>query len=328
MPKLNNFGETQNIEITILVDNRADLLLDSTDTVKRFTDKPLLAEHGFSALVDLKDAGVRVLWDAGMTRIALLENAERMEIDLSTVDVIALSHGHGDHYAAMTDVVERVAVHPSSREWDADATLEEMERWAAGKPVPLVVHPHVLHERWGIDEENGKMHGPHIIPHREWTGVGADIIPSEKPFQLGPGCWVTGTIPRLSLESVGIPKDMAYREGSEFIPDFLEDDQAIVINIREKGLIVLSGCAHSGIVNTVNYAREISGVEKVWAIMGGFHLGRAKVEDIQYTIDEIKKVNPEMVIPMHCTGFEAINAFASQMPEVFVPGSVGMRCLF
>ena len=100
--------------ITVLVDNRADLLVKSTDTVKRFTEQPLLAEHGFAALIDLKDAGpptggTRILWDAGMTQTALLENARRMEIDLSTIDVIALSHGHGDHTAAMTEV------HPGHR---------------------------------------------------------------------------------------------------------------------------------------------------------------------------------------------------------------------
>lgn len=327
MSKIKNFGETTNLEITILVDNRADLMLKSTDTVKRFTDKPLLAEHGFSALIDLKPAGVRILWDAGMTRIALPENAERMEIDLSTVDAIALSHGHGDHYAAMTDVIEKIAVRPISREWDADATVEEMENWAAGHPVPLVAHPHVFRERWGIDKA-GKKHGPHIVPRRVWEAAGARLTLSETPSQLGPGCWTTGAIPRLSSESAGIPTNLAYRQGSEFIPDYLEDDQAIVINVKGKGLIVLSGCAHSGIVNTTNYAREISGVDKVWGVLGGFHLGRANADDIQYAIDEIKKLNPEIVVPMHCTGFEAINQFAIQMPGAFVAGAVGMRCLF
>ena len=147
MSKLENFGETTNVEITVLVDNRADLMLKSTDTVKRFTDKPLLAEHGFSALVDLKAAGVRILWDAGFTRIALLENAERMEIDLSTIDKIALSHGHHDHYAAMTDVIEKIAIRPSSREWDANATVEEMKSWIAGHHVPLIAHPAVFRGR-------------------------------------------------------------------------------------------------------------------------------------------------------------------------------------
>ena len=86
-----DFGQTQNVTVTVLVDNRADLITKSTETVKYFTDKPLLAEHGFAALIDLKDAGVRILWDAGITDAALLENMQRMEIDPAIIDVVALS---------------------------------------------------------------------------------------------------------------------------------------------------------------------------------------------------------------------------------------------
>ena len=131
MSKIGNFGETRDVEITVLVDNRADLMLKSTDTVKRYTDEPLLAEHGFSALIDLKAAGVRILWDAGITRTAFAENAKRMEIDLTTVDKIALSHGHGDHYAAMTDVIKEIAGRPDFQEWDKDVTAEDIEDWIA-----------------------------------------------------------------------------------------------------------------------------------------------------------------------------------------------------
>jgi len=198
MNRLDDFGETQNVEITVLVDNRADLMLKSTDTVKRYTDEPLLAEHGFAALVDLIDDGARILWDAGVTRIALLENAERMEIDLTTIDKIALSHGHSDHYAAMTDVLKRVAGHPASREWDENVTVEEIRNWTESLKVPLILHPAVLRERWGIDKEKGKKHGPFTTPYAEWEAAGAKIILSEGPYQLGPGCWTTGAVPRLT----------------------------------------------------------------------------------------------------------------------------------
>jgi glyoxylase-like metal-dependent hydrolase (beta-lactamase superfamily II) len=112
MDKIKNFGHTQTATITVLVDNRADLIVKSTDTVRRYTKEPLLAEHGLAALIELgdrsdrSDAGVRILWDAGMTHIALLENMRRMQIDPATIDVIALSHGHGDHTAAMTEVIK------------------------------------------------------------------------------------------------------------------------------------------------------------------------------------------------------------------------------
>jgi len=108
----------------------------------------------------------------------------------------------------------------------------------------------------------------------------------------------------------------------------LDDDQSIVINLKGKGLVVLTGCAHSGVVNTVNYAKEISGVGRVHAILGGFHLGRAKDEEIQRTIDAVKEMNPALVVPSHCTGFKAISQFAQQMADEFVLGTVGTKYLF
>jgi len=181
MSEIEHFGETQNVEITVLVDNRADLMVTSTDTVKRYTDEPLLAEHGFAALVDLKDAGMRILWDAGLTRTAFMENVERMEIDLTTIDKIALSHGHSDHFGAMTDVLKEIAGHPSYQEWDEDVTAEEIHNWIESRKAPLIAHPAVFRERWGIDEEGGKKYGPNVVPRDEWEAAGANLILSEGP---------------------------------------------------------------------------------------------------------------------------------------------------
>jgi 7,8-dihydropterin-6-yl-methyl-4-(beta-D-ribofuranosyl)aminobenzene 5'-phosphate synthase len=135
-------------------------------------------------------------------------------------------------------------------------------------------------------------------------------------------------VPRRSFEVSGRPTRLYYRQGSEFIPDDLEEDQAVVINLKDKGLVVLSGCAHSGIVNTVGYAREFTGVETVYAVMGGFHLARAEDDEIDRTIDFIKSLNPTYVIPSHCTGFRAISRFALEMPDEFIEGVVGTTYLF
>jgi 7,8-dihydropterin-6-yl-methyl-4-(beta-D-ribofuranosyl)aminobenzene 5'-phosphate synthase len=327
MSIIEDFGQTQEVEITVLVDNRADLLVKSTDTVKRFTDKPLFGEHGFAALVDLKAAGVRILWDAGISQIVLLENARRMEIDLATVDKIALSHGHGDHYASMTGVIQQIAKRPEPREWPKDAPLEEIRAHAQGRRVPLIAHPAAFRERWGIAKD-GKKYGPHLVPRAEWEAAGAEIILSTGPYRLGPGCWTTGAVPRRSFERAGTPASRAYRRGDEFSRDYLDDDQSIVINLEGKGLVVLTGCAHSGVVNTVRFARELSGVDEVLAILGGFHLAPAKDDEIDRTIDEIIGLGPKVVVPSHCTGFKAITRFSQRMPDAFVLGVVGTRYLF
>ena len=321
------FGETAGVEITVLVENNADLLVGSTDTVRRFKEKPLLAEHGFAALIELEEAGLRILWDAGISTLALLENTRRMKIDLATVDLIALSHGHGDHYAAMTEVLRAIAPRPEAREWPPDASMEEIRAWATRRRVRLVAHPAAFRERWGIAKD-GRKYGPHVAPRAEWEAAGAEIVLSEGPYRLGPGCWTTGTVPRRSFEQAGTPPSRAYREGDQFQRDRLDDDQAIAINVRDKGLVVLSGCAHSGIVNTVHHATEISGVDQVHAILGGFHLAPAKDDEIERTIDEIARLQPKLVSPSHCTGFQAITRFSTRMPDQFVQGVVGTTYLF
>jgi 7,8-dihydropterin-6-yl-methyl-4-(beta-D-ribofuranosyl)aminobenzene 5'-phosphate synthase len=121
---------------------------------------------------------------------------------------------------------------------------------------------------------------------------------------------------------------MSYREGAAFVRDYTEDDQALIINVQGKGLVILSGCAHSGVVNTVNHAREISGVRQVWAILGGFHLAKADITEIERTIDEIVRFKPKMVVPSHCTGLKAVSRFAQRLPAEFKEGLVGATFLF
>jgi 7,8-dihydropterin-6-yl-methyl-4-(beta-D-ribofuranosyl)aminobenzene 5'-phosphate synthase len=151
-----------------------------------------------------------------------------------------------------------------------------------------------------------------------WEAAGAQIATSAGPYPLGPGCWTSGEVPRLSFEKSGRPLDYFYREDRKLLHDDIEDDQSIIIHVEGKGLIVQAGCAHAGIVNTIKYGQEISGVDRVWAVLGGFHLTPAGTDEIQQTIDFIKALKPELVAPTHCTGFPAISEFARQMPESFV----------
>ena len=165
-------------------------------------------------------------------------------------------------------------------------------------------------------------------PRAEWEAVGGEVILADGPSRLGPGCWSTGQVPRRSFEKMAGASAYLFRSGDAFLPDGIEDDQAIIIHVAGKGLVVVSGCAHAGIVNTVNYAREISGVDRVWAILGGFHLAPATDEEIGLTIAEIKAHAPELVAPTHCSGFQAASRFAAEMPEAFAQGVVGATYLF
>ena len=323
MRQIDDIDFVEKISLTVLVDNKANLMVESTDTIKYFTEKPLLAEHGFSVLIQVDDSEKQILWDAGVSQVALIENMKRMEIDPKTISSIALSHGHLDHYAAMTDLLNEMQLAPEDKEWGETVTKEEVEDWLAEFQIPIVAHPAAFRERWWVNDDN-KMVGPFLPPpDLEWKAAGAKIILSEEPYKLAQGCWTTGFVPRTTFEKSGRPTKLLYRNGSDFIPDELEEDQAIVINVKDKGLIVLSGCAHSGIVNTIQHAKELTGINKIYAIIGGFHLANADENEISKTVEYIKSTRPTYVIPSHCAGFQAIGQFAQEMPDEFIEGIVG-----
>jgi 7,8-dihydropterin-6-yl-methyl-4-(beta-D-ribofuranosyl)aminobenzene 5'-phosphate synthase len=326
MTKLENLGETHDATITVLVDNHADLLVRSSESVKRFTDEPLLAEHGFSALIQLPDA--TILWDAGISETALLENMKRLKLDPARIDTIAISHGHSDHTGALLNLLLATGRAPASRKWGKKVDLQEVDDWIQSRRIPLVVHPAAFRERWAIDRQ-GAYHGPNPPPSRAaWEAAGARVVLAEGPTCLAMGCWTTGQVPRRTFETAGVGSRRLYRADGGFRPDLIEDDQAIFMSVRDKGLVILAGCAHSGILNTINQAREISGIDQVWAVLGGFHLAPASDADIARTIDAIQALEPVMVVPTHCTGFAAISEFVRRMPEAFVLGAVGTKYLF
>jgi 7,8-dihydropterin-6-yl-methyl-4-(beta-D-ribofuranosyl)aminobenzene 5'-phosphate synthase len=320
-------GSVGQASITILVDNKADLLAESSERVKYFSDEPLLAEHGFSALIQLDGSEKKILWDAGVSRVALLENLRRMKLDVASIGEVALSHGHGDHTAALTELLTEIAPLPQEKEWPASFDVSGVEESMEAVRIPIVAHPSAFRERWW-QKEDGTLVGPELpAPEKAWEALGARIILSEVPHQLAPGCWTTGYVPRTSFEKAGTSKERRYRKGSQMLPDDMDDDQAVVIHVEGKGLIVLSGCAHSGIVNTIAHARERFGMDRVHAVVGGFHLAKASDEDIDRTIDYIRGLAPRLVVPCHCTGLKAVCRFAQRMPDQFVEGVVGATYL-
>lgn len=298
-------GETKNVTITTVVDNYTDVLLKSIPGVERHGPRkePLLAEHGLSMHIRLGAVGGEILLDAGYTKVALPYNLSRLEIDPTMVDQVVISHGHRDHTAALIEFLRM-----------------------AGKRMPVLVHSDAFLERWFIFPDGSRM-GPWHEDPQEWEQAGAEIVYVEGPYELAPGCLATGPVPRRTDFEEGMPIAY-YRRDGELVHDPINDDQAIVINIEGRGLVIIAGCAHSGIVNTVLYAQEISGVEEVWAVVGGFHLGDATPEKIERTIAELKAIGPRLVMPAHCTGFTATRRFAAEMASEFVLNAVGTRLAF
>jgi 7,8-dihydropterin-6-yl-methyl-4-(beta-D-ribofuranosyl)aminobenzene 5'-phosphate synthase len=217
---------------------------------------------------------------------------------------VVLSHGHFDHTGGLASVFS-----------------------GAGHQVPLVVHPDAFLQR--------RMNGPKGIaelPQLDAIALkkaGADILKRTGPSTLAAGhLLVTGEVVRKTAFETGMPGMEMFVDGA-WVPDPIRDDQAIVINVRDKGLVVLSGCAHAGIVNTVDYARKITGVDHVHAVLGGFHLtGPAFAPRIQPTIEGMQRIDPDYVVPMHCTGWDAINRFMGAMPKKCILNTVGTTYVF
>jgi len=296
------FERVDQVCVTTLVENSVNPFLKEREGVRRRRPEEgkYLAEHGWAALIETAvDGHVHtVLLDAGLSDTTLLHNMACLKLDPAAIETLVVSHGHDDHTGAVAEVAQRVT-----------------------GPFPIYVHPAAFRERWYIPPDKPRR-GPRRIEGQAWESAGGQIVTLEAPRQVSPGCIVTGSIPRTNDFELP-PKDYYYRENDAFHPETLPDDQAVVVVVKDKGLVVVSGCAHAGIVNTVHYAQEITGEERVWAIVGGFHLGPASGECVEATIAGLKAAGPVLVAAGHCTGFEALCAFARAMPDQFVPNVVG-----
>jgi 7,8-dihydropterin-6-yl-methyl-4-(beta-D-ribofuranosyl)aminobenzene 5'-phosphate synthase len=166
---------------------------------------------------------------------------------------------------------------------------------------------------------------------------GAEIHKNKNPIYLPnnhfPFILFTGQIPRETIFEKGFAFQYKVDPSNEdLIPDpLVEDDQALIPNVKEKGLIILTGCGHAGVVNTINYAKKLTGIEKIYAVLGGFHLPSDNgiyEEAIEPTLRELQKANPDHIIPWHCTGWKAINRIIDLMPGKFIQSSVGTKFTF
>ncbi|MEJ2097379.1 MAG: MBL fold metallo-hydrolase [Deltaproteobacteria bacterium] len=308
--------EVERVEIICLVDNYTDgLLYDNTDVIRRYwTDSQkgfsaiLLAEHGLSMLVKVYRGGDEhvCLLDAGLTDFCLFHNAEALGVDLEKCESVVLSHGHRDHFGGLSK-------------------LFEITR---GKKL-LVLHPEAFLERRLNNPAEKAMRIMPQLDEKKLLASGADLKKSKLPYYLASGTILaTGAVKRTTDFEKGFPHAEAKIDGDWRI-DPVQDDQCLVVKLKDKGLIVIGGCSHAGIINTIHYAQEITGTKAVHAIFGGFHLTGAIFEPIiDRTIEEMKRINPKYVIPMHCTGQKAICRFSQEMPGAFIQNVVGTTYRF
>jgi len=258
-------------KITVLTDNRSD--------------GKFLHEHGLSLYITTK-TNKKILFDTGQSDI-FLKNAATLGIDIDSVDVVVLSHGHWDHGNGLTFLRDKTLIcHPG-------CFIKRYRKWTMLN-IGLNSSLEEIHERF-------------------------NLILSKKPYTVSENVIFLGEIPRKnSFEAKSTPFRLQNKKD-----DFVYDDSGLVI-ISGLGLIVISGCAHSGICNTVEYAKEITGIEKVHAVIGGFHL--KKVDDIALkTIEYFKKNNIDNVYPCHCVKDCVMEAFSKQFSNKPISAGVTLN---
>ncbi|HYY85973.1 MAG TPA: MBL fold metallo-hydrolase [Nitrososphaeraceae archaeon] len=323
--------EIDKVTIMVLMDNSTDLLLTNSEHAiriplilkERINLPPPIAEHGFSALVNVVkyDSNKNThgnnhsfLFDTGVSENGVIYNANIFGIDFDHIKGIILSHGHFDHFTGLVNIINTI----HSRKPDFI--------------ISLYTHPDAFLKRWLILPNKNRAKMPVLdkkqlqeMDVRIHMNTGVRLLPSDElPYLL-----MTGEIPREKHFEKGFP--IQYVENSsnnelDLLPDpLVKDDQALVVNVKNKGLMILTACGHSGIINTINYAKKVTGISKIHAVIGGFHLPTGGIYDqaIEPTMKELEKINPDYIVPCHCTGWKATNRIAETFPEKFIQAGVG-----
>jgi len=313
--------EVDSVEITSLIDNTVDFnsTISNKDVQKvrewtrnrmgiEWTKKYFrlpFAEHGFSVIIKIfsQKKHNTILFDAGLSPNGVVTNATRMGIDLTEVECIILSHGHYDHFGGLVKVIKAIN----------------------RKKLPIIVHEDMFKIR-GVINPDGSIREYPRFPSKHQVGP-ARYLRIKQPYLLFENkLFVSGEIPRKTDFEKGFPGHYEC-SNEQWVPDpWIWDDQAIIINVKHKGLIIISGCAHAGIVNTTLFGQHITKIKKVHAILGGFHLAGKNFEPrINKTIDMLQQFSPTVIVPMHCSGWRGKNAFFEAMSQAFVWNSVGNR---
>jgi len=278
--------------------------MQGTDTkIKILVDdragEGLVAEHGLSMWIET--GGRRILFDTGQGG-ALAPNAVKLGADLGRTDLLVLSHGHYDHTGAVAGVVQ------------------------AARNVRLYCHPAIIQPKYAVRDGGFEAIG---MPLESLTSL--DAFPRQSlhwiqnPEFLSGEIGMTGFIPReTDYEDTG---GSFYLDPEKMRPDPMTDDLALWIRTND-GLIVCVGCAHAGLVNTLDHIRRQSGISRIRAVIGGFHLLNAARDRIEKTIDALRRMKPETMIPCHCTGKSAIEALQEAFGGVVSPGESGMSFRF
>ncbi len=259
-----------------------------------------LGEWGLSVLIETDTTNI--LLDTG-TSISAIHNADTLGVDLQKIDKIVLSHGHYDHTGGLREVLRQMR-----------------------KEVEIVAHPDVWQAKYSRREGKPDRYIGIPFQREELESSGARFRLTKEPTKITENIWTTGEVPMVTGYET-IDPFLFIKHDSEFQPDLVLDDQAVIIK-TPLGLVIVLGCAHRGMINTIYYAREITGISEVLAVIGGSHLIGATEERLYQSIAALRELGVQKLGLCHCTDLPVISVLAQEFGESFIFNKAGTRLEF
>ncbi len=271
-------------------------------------ESPYWGQHGISLYVTARREGIsrNILIDVAQNPQALLHNMELMGIEPAGIDAIVLTHCHYDHTQGLVEILKAIGK----------------------RDLPVVAHPDIFRLDFIVDPYLRHVGVMSPDSRAAIEGQGGCLFLTADPLQLMPGLTTTGYVKRQTdFEEVGIPLK-TIDEAGRLVQDPMKDDISVIAAVKGKGLVVLTGCSHAGIVNIARHSIEMSGIKDVDTIVGGLHLVEAPMDRIVKTVDALGGMKIGKVYAGHCTGFNAQAELRKKFGDRFAPLQTGMRLNF
>ena len=298
---------TNEVSITKLTENKFNgKVIQPGKSVNR-----AIAEHGFAMSIQIKENEESHLFllDTGGLTQAIIENCKQFNVNLNNVEKLILSHGHFDHFGGLTSVIPELKegtkfhLNPDCYQQFFAAVSESGEELSTDDLLSTVK----MLDKEGKLKLSGKMplFSKSLIQNlTEQHKI--DLIETKEPIELYKGITTSGEIELFDEDELtkGI---YVMKSRKEFEKHYFRDETSIYFNIKDKGLVVLTGCGHCGIMNTIKHGQKITGVDKVYAVIGGFHEEWNPIEKVKEKVKYFEEINPEIICGMHCTGFNFNN---------------------